>query len=345
MRRKIVIWLAAVLMACPAIARGQQDATPGDLRREQEQERQSLLREQQEKRKVESGERKEEEGRLIKELEGEPPGQEWKVGGVYKGKMKTEKDKLRDQRYQDNRAFLKERLAGIQELTEAQKDDLMNFFESRYPPDVSFRELPDQENVDFFEKTAADSGMTQEQKKEAIRVHFASRGAEDQAYQQERQSNQQGYRQEQVQERTALKQELKQNLAGAEQGLGRYDRENALAARDRSSEEIHKDNLAFLKERLAGSQNLTEEQKDELANFFESRYPADVSLREQPDRENVDFFEKTAADSSLTQERKKEAIRARFAIQNWENMKYRRLQQLEKKQQEKKGNAPEMENR
>jgi len=75
---------------------------------------------------------------------------------------------------------------------------------------------------------------------------------------------------------------------------------------------------------------LSEEQKNELMNFFESQYQGNVSFRDQRQAENVAFLEKIANDTSLTQEQKKEAIKARREKQKAEAMARMREQRAKR---------------
>ncbi len=91
--------------------------------------------------------------------------------------------KHRDTQYGENKAFhekmhqekiahLKEKLATDKKLTDAQKTDLINFYETQYQENAALRDKQHEENTAFFEKIAADSTLSQEQKKQALRDHF-----------------------------------------------------------------------------------------------------------------------------------------------------------------------------
>lgn len=72
--------------------------------------------------------------------------------------------------HQENMTALNDRLADCKNMTDAQKQDLVTFFQTQYQENVSFREQRFTDNMAFFQKTAADTTLTPEQKKAAIKA-------------------------------------------------------------------------------------------------------------------------------------------------------------------------------
>jgi hypothetical protein len=85
----------------------------------------------------------------------------------------AEKKTFMEKMHQDNIDFLKERLAKNSTLTDAQKNELVSDFNRQYQEKTSFRGAQQKANVAYFEKTANDPAMTQDQKRAAIRDFFA----------------------------------------------------------------------------------------------------------------------------------------------------------------------------
>jgi LmbE family N-acetylglucosaminyl deacetylase len=66
----------------------------------------------------------------------------------------------------------------------------------------------------------------------------------------------------------------------------------------------------FLTQSLAANTQLTDAQKADLIAFHENQWKENEATRETRYQESVAFFQKIAADNSLTQEQKKAAIKA-----------------------------------
>jgi ABC-type Na+ efflux pump permease subunit len=89
--------------------------------------------------------------------------------------------------------------------------------------------------------------------------------------------------------------------------------------------------MAFLRERLAGSTNLTEQQKADLLAFFETQYQENMAFYDQQCEETLEFFEKTINDTGLTAEQKKAAIRDFLKEKREQAKQYRSQQKQERK--------------
>ena len=101
-------------------------------------------------------------------------------------------------------------------------------------------------------------------------------------------------------------------------------------------EQIHNENMTFLRNKLANNKKLTDAQKTELVNFFESQYQENSSYRQQRHNENVAFFEKIANDPNLTQEQKKEAIKAHRQEEKAEYAKIKEEQRAKRRAEREK---------
>ena len=80
---------------------------------------------------------------------------------------------------------LKTRLAQNTKLTETQKNEILAAREKQYQKNMVFGDQRRAENDVFFQKIGGDSGMTEEQKRGAIRAHFQSQRPADQVFRQQ----------------------------------------------------------------------------------------------------------------------------------------------------------------
>lgn len=67
-----------------------------------------------------------------------------------------------------NLTFLKKKLSSNKNITDAQKEDLISFYESQHKGYIAFYDNQHADSVDFFEKVANDKSMSQEDKKKAL---------------------------------------------------------------------------------------------------------------------------------------------------------------------------------
>ena len=81
--------------------------------------------------------------------------------------------------HEDNMAILKEKLAKAKRLTDAEKEEIMNFFEQQFDENVSFRDGQFTENLAFLDELAGQEGLTKEQFKEKIKAHIATQKSEN----------------------------------------------------------------------------------------------------------------------------------------------------------------------
>lgn len=72
---------------------------------------------------------------------------------------------------------LNNRFANETKLTDAEKNELISCFKDEYQKNIPYRDELYSGNVAFFEKIANNQNLTQEQKKAAIKSHFAEQQA------------------------------------------------------------------------------------------------------------------------------------------------------------------------
>jgi hypothetical protein len=89
-------------------------------------------------------------------------------------------------RFEENKAFLMNRLSKNDQMTTGQKEELINLFEERHAEQAAFHQERHKENIEFFEKIANDSSLTMEQKKQAIKAHRDAEQSENKEDRQER---------------------------------------------------------------------------------------------------------------------------------------------------------------
>ena len=99
------------------------------------------------------------------------------------------------QQHEASMAFLKERLAQNTKLDDAEKTELIAFFEQQYKENVDFRNGQFAESFAFVEKTLADASLTKEQKKAAIHTFLTQQHKEDVTHREQ----QKGERRQEVQ--------------------------------------------------------------------------------------------------------------------------------------------------
>ena len=93
-------------------------------------------------------------------------------------------------------AKLNERLAKNKKLSDADKAEILAFFEEQYGENTAFRDEQHGENMAFLD-SLADSGLTKDQLKEKIKAHVTTQKAETQEH-----------RSSQAQERKALRERM-----------------------------------------------------------------------------------------------------------------------------------------
>jgi len=68
---------------------------------------------------------------------------------------------------------LQERLANTANLSEAQKQDILSFFQKQQAENIDYFQANSAKTEEFLTKVAEDKTLTQDQRKEAIKQYFA----------------------------------------------------------------------------------------------------------------------------------------------------------------------------
>ena len=89
---------------------------------------------------------------------------------------------------------------------------------------------------------------------------------------------------------------------------------------------IHEKQMGELKAKLAKNTKLTVAQKDEILASREKQYSEIRAYEENRRVENAAFFQKLSSDSKMTEEQKREAIRAHFQAQRPADQTFRQQQ-------------------
>ena len=144
--------------------------------------------EQMEKRKEFREEEHKENQEFHKSLKSMTPEQRAEAMKKHHAEEIEERKAFHTKMHEENMEALKSRLANNSKLTDAQKNELTAFFENQYQENVSFRDAQHKENMEFFAKIANDSGLTMEQKKQAIREHRQQQKAKNKEHHQEQKS-------------------------------------------------------------------------------------------------------------------------------------------------------------
>jgi hypothetical protein len=101
----------------------------------------------------------------------------------------------------------------------------------------------------------------------------------------------------------------------------------ALVAQNKAFQQaIHERQMGELKAKLAKNTKLTVAQKDEILASREKQYTETRAYEEKRRVENADFFQKLTSDPKMTEDQKREAIRAHFQSQRPGNQAFRQQQ-------------------
>jgi hypothetical protein len=84
--------------------------------------------------------------------------------------------------HDETMAKLKERLAANKKLTEAEKQEVVTFFDTQYGENKTFRQKQFDENMKFLDEMAAKTDLNKEQFREAIQAHFAKQHEENKSH-------------------------------------------------------------------------------------------------------------------------------------------------------------------
>lgn len=168
MKQTFTITLVAICLILPQIALAEHDQEMKGFRHE-------LKQKKMEHWKTQKGENKE----FRKTLKQLPPEERAKAVIGHRQTQYSENKTFREQRHKENMDFLKAKLEHNKKLSDAQKTELINFFENQYQENTSFREKQHAENIAFLQSIADNPNLTQEQRKQSIREHFQTQKVEN----------------------------------------------------------------------------------------------------------------------------------------------------------------------
>jgi hypothetical protein len=105
----------------------------------------------------------------------------------------------------------------------------------------------------------------------------------------------------------------------------------------RHHEEQFGENLAFggqmyekrvskIRDRLVGSNKLSDAQKDEIMDLTEEQYQDRISFRKEQHQENISFINDLAGQTELSKEERKERVKSHREAQKKENKSFRESQ-------------------
>ncbi len=131
-----------------------------------------------EKMKAHHEEQKSENKAFRESLKGKSKEEKIEAVKTHREEQKGENKEFRQKLHAENKAKLEEKLAANTKLTQEQKNEIMSEYENRYKNASAHRETQQAENKAFFDQIAS-SEMTQEQRKAAIKAHFAEQKTEN----------------------------------------------------------------------------------------------------------------------------------------------------------------------
>jgi hypothetical protein len=137
----------------------------------------------------------------------------------------------------------------------------------------------------------------------------------------------QAYRQQQSIENKSFQKGLKEISAEEKISAIQEHRQEQFLENRQFNEGIHEKRMGRLKERLAKSKKMSEEEKQELIGFTESQHDEDVEFRQKKHDENMDFLDTLSAYS--TPQEKREAIKAYRQQQKEESQAFHQSQRSE----------------
>ncbi len=142
-------------------------------------------------------------------------------------------------------------------------------------------------------------------------------------------------RMEQKQETKELRQSLKGQTPEERKAAMQKHREAQLASIKALQQGIHDKQMAELKEKLAQDKKLSDARKNEILAGREKQYQENMAYAEKRRSENEAFFKKLASDPKMTEDQKREALRAHFQSQQPVNPAMRQRKNESKSEREK----------
>mgnify|MGYP006992560538 CR=1 FL=1 len=101
-------------------------------------------------------------------------------------------------------------------------------------------------------------------------------------------------------------------------------------------DQLHNENMAQFKSKLDSNPKLSDTQRAEILDHYETQYRENLSHEKTQRVENRQFFNQVADDPNMTQEQRKQAIREHFNTQKQENIQEKQQQKIENKAEKKK---------
>jgi len=141
---------------------------------------------------------------------------------------------------------------------------------------------------------------------------------------------------EPLQEAKELHTTLKEKTLDEKQAAVLQHHEAQLAENKAFQQAMRDKQQAELKAKLAKNTKLTEAQKSEILAAREKQYDKNTAFGDQRRSENAAFFQNFAKDPNMTEEQKREAIRAHFQSQKPADQAFRQQQKSENKSEREK---------
>lgn len=101
---------------------------------------------------------------------------------AFQGQMKDTRKTFNAANHEERMAKLQEMLAGNKNLTDAQKAEMISFFENQYQENVTHSDANFASNQAFFAETMNNADLTPEQKKAAIKEYMEKQKAAGKEY-------------------------------------------------------------------------------------------------------------------------------------------------------------------
>ncbi|MBI4711610.1 MAG: hypothetical protein HY767_04020, partial [Candidatus Omnitrophica bacterium] len=134
---------------------------------------------------------------------------------------------------------------------------------------------------------------------------------------------------EQKQENKEFRQALKEKTPEEKEAAIQKHRETQLAENKAFQQALHDQQMAEFKAKLEKNTKLTEAQKAEILATREKQYAEMMVHGDQRRSENAAFFQTLSDNPNMTEQQKREAIRAHFQSQKPANQAFRQQQKAD----------------
>lgn len=194
--RTLALALCSGAILIFSVAAGDNQAAADKEREQQRQEREAFFAKQRQENEA-----------FRKTLKDMTPEQRAAAVKAHRDQQYAEAKQFIAQQHTENMAFLKERLAKVKGLTDAEKDELIAFCEQQYGEAVSFRDQRHQDAINQLMTILGNQSLSKDQKKSAIQDLVTQWKEKTSAFWQKQQS-------ENKSERQKLRGEAKAGKAG-----------------------------------------------------------------------------------------------------------------------------------